>query len=219
MTNKEQHQTIPYQKQLDRILEALPQTKDPGKKPHLLLHVCCAPCSSYVLEYLHAWFRITIFYYNPNITPETEYQKRMAELKRFIGEAGYENQVSFVEGTYDPAVFFSMARGMEELPERSARCYLCYEMRMREAAKEAARLKADYFTTTLSVSPHKDAGWINNIGKRLEEEYGVTHLPSDFKKKSGYLRSITLSKQYHLYRQNYCGCIYSKRAAEKKSEP
>ena len=204
-----------YQKELDRILSGL--EKQSGEKPHLFLHACCAPCSSYVLEYLTRYFRITLFYYNPNITPETEYAKRIRELKRFIREAGYEKDVTFLEGEYQPERFFETVKGMEELPERSIRCYHCYYLRMEEAAKEAAKLHADYFTTTLSISPHKNADWINEIGQELAEKYHVPHLPSDFKKKSGYLRSIALSEQYGLYRQNYCGCIFSKEAALKSS--
>ena len=204
-----------YQKELDRILSGL--EKQTGEKPHLFLHACCAPCSSYVLEYLTRYFRITLFYYNPNITPETEYAKRIRELKRFIREAGYEKDVTFWEGEYRPERFFETVKGMEELPERSIRCYHCYYLRMEEAAKEAAKLHADYFTTTLSISPHKNADWINEIGQELAEKYHVPHLPSDFKKKSGYLRSIALSEQYGLYRQNYCGCIFSKEAALKSS--
>lgn len=207
---------INYQKELDKITGQIGENLPEEQKPHLFLHACCAPCSSYVLEYLTRYFHITLFYYNPNITPETEYQKRIHELQRFIREAGYEEkgQVVLMEGDYDPACFFDMAKGMEDLPERGIRCYHCYELRMREAAKKAAELHADYFTTTLSISPHKNAQWINEIGERLSEEYGVRHLPSDFKKKGGYLRSIALSEEYHLYRQDYCGCVFSKKAAE-----
>ena len=199
-----------YQHELDRLIGSL----DPeAARPSLLLHVCCAPCSSYVLEYLAEIFEITVFYYNPNITPETEYQKRILELRRLIKDAGYSGKVHFTEGSYDPDLFFEMARGMEDLPERGMRCYHCYEMRLEEAARAARDMGADYFTTTLSISPHKNAEWINEIGERLGARYGVSHLPSDFKKKSGYLRSIELSKKYGLYRQNYCGCIFSKEAA------
>ncbi len=204
-----------YQKELDRILDRL---KERGDRPRLLLHVCCAPCSSYVLEYLNTYFQISILFYNPNISPESEYIFRLNELKRLIKEAGYEESVDLLEGNYDPASFLEMARGMEDLPERGARCYHCYELRMREAAQAAARLGADYFTTSLSISPHKNADWINEIGTRLGQEYGVRHLPSDFKKRSGYLRSIELSNQYHLYRQNYCGCIFSKKEARQREE-
>ena len=207
---------INYQKELDKITGQIGENLPEEQKPHLFLHACCAPSSSYVLEYLTRYFHITLFFYNPNITPETEYQKRMHELQRFIREAGYEErgQVVLMEGSYDPGCFFEMAKGMEDLPERGERCYHCYELRMREAAKKAAELHTDYFTTTLSISPHKNAQWINEIGERLAEEYGVRHLPSDFKKKGGYLRSIALSEEYHLYRQNYCGCVFSKKAAE-----
>ena len=207
---------INYQKELDKITGQIGENLPEEQKPHLFLHACCAPCSSYVLEYLTRYFHITLFFYNPNITPETEYQKRMHELQRFIREAGYEErgQVVLMEGSYDPRCFFEMAKGMEDLPERGERCYHCYELRMREAAKKAAELHTDYFTTTLSISPHKNAQWINEIGERLAEECGVRHLPSDFKKKGGYLRSIALSEEYHLYRQNYCGCVFSKKAAE-----
>ena len=202
-----------YQKELDKVIGSLDTD---GRKPHLLLHVCCAPCSSYVLEYLSRYFRITILFYNPNITPESEYDYRLGELKRLIREAGYEESVHLVEGHYQPWEFFRMAEGMEDLPERGARCYHCYQLRMREAARQAVRLGADYFTTSLSISPHKNAEWINEIGEKLAEEYGIKHLPSDFKKKSGYLRSIELSTRYNLYRQDYCGCIFSKKEAEKR---
>lgn len=207
---------INYQKKLDKITGQIGGNLPEEQKPHLFLHACCAPCSSYVLEYLTRYFHITLFFYNPNITPETEYEKRIHELQRFIREVGYEErgQVALMEGDYNPDCFFEMAKGMEDLPERGKRCYHCYELRMRESARKAARLHADYFTTTLSISPHKNAQWINKIGERLAEEYGVRHLPSDFKKKGGYLRSIALSEKYHLYRQNYCGCVFSKRAAE-----
>ncbi len=201
---------INYQRKLDEIIR---KNNEAGRKPSLLLHVCCAPCSSYVLEYLVPFFSITVYYYNPNITPESEYQKRISELSRLIREAGHEDSISFLEGPYEPSVFFDMARGMEDLPEGGQRCYHCYELRMRKAAQAALDIRADYFTTTLSISPHKNAGWINEIGERLADEYGLAHLPSDFKKRNGYLRSIELSRQYDLYRQNYCGCIFSKNQA------
>ena len=208
-------QKVNYQKILDKITDKIEKECAEGEnRPALFLHACCAPCSSYVLEYLTKYFKITIFYYNPNITPETEYTKRVKELQRFIHEAGYEEDVTFVEGDYDPQVFFDMARGMEDLPERGLRCYHCYALRMEEAAKKAAEMGADYFSTTLSISPHKNAQWINEIGEKLADKYGVKHLPSDFKKKGGYLRSIALSEEYHLYRQDYCGCVFSKRDSE-----
>ena len=201
-----------YLKELDDIIKCQEKPKT------LFLHSCCAPCSSYVLEYLSKYFEITVFYYNPNISPESEYRNRVREIQRLIreNEKNYENKVSFIEGSYDPEVFYEMARGMEDLPERGKRCYHCYELRMRESAKMAAEMGADYYTTTLSISPYKNAVWINEIGERLAEEYGIAHLPSDFKKRNGYKRSIDLSEQFGLYRQDYCGCIYSKLEREKQ---
>ena len=209
-------QKINYQKLLDKITDRIGmECAEGNNRPSLFLHACCAPCSSYVLEYLVKYFKITIFYYNPNITPETEYIKRVKELKRFIREVGYENDVTFVEGTYDPQVFFDMAKGMEDLPERGLRCYHCYALRMEEAAKKAAETGADYFTTTLSISPLKNAAKLNEIGLKLEEEYDVHYLLSDFKKKNGYQRSVELSHEYGMYRQDYCGCVFSMRERER----
>lgn len=195
---------INYQKQLDQLLENLEET------PSLLLHSCCAPCSSYVLEYLSNYFKITVFYYNPNITDIKEYEKRVTELKRLLKELKVKNKIHFIEGTYEPNRFFEMAKGLEEEKEGGPRCIKCYYMRLEEAAKEAKKRNFDYFTTTLSVSPYKKAEKLNEIGKMLSDQYKVNYLYSDFKKKNGYKRSIELSKEYHLYRQDYCGCIYSK---------
>ncbi len=202
---------LTYQQQLDQTLTAL-QAR--GEVPSLLLHVCCAPCSSYTLEYLNRYFDITVFFYNPNISPEEEYQKRIREEQRFLREYPFTRPVRFVEGCYDPARFKEMAKGLEALPEGSKRCYGCYELRLCESAAYAAVNGFDYFTTTLSISPHKNAHWLNEIGIRLGDKYKVPYLVSDFKKKNGYRRSIELSEAYHLYRQNFCGCVYSRHARE-----
>ena len=202
-----------YQKELEKLIE---KQQREGEKPSLLLHSCCAPCSSYVLEYLAPYFRICDFYYNPNISPKKEYEDRKEELVRLIDEMGLSTQVTCLEGTYRPEDFFAMAKGMEDLPEGGERCFKCYEMRLRESAKIAKEQGAEYFATTLTISPLKNAQKLNEIGERLAEEYGVKYLPSDFKKKNGYKRSVELSAQYELYRQNYCGCVFSKMQAEKE---
>lgn len=199
-----------YQKELERLIAGIPQ----GQAPTLLLHSCCAPCSSYVLEYLAQFFRITVFYYNPNISPQQEYEKRVLEQKRLIGEMPLKYPVRFCEGAYRPEEFFRAVKGLEQIPEGGARCFACYELRMRQAARRAAGLGFDYFATTLSISPLKNAEKINEIGRKLEQEYGVKHLPSDFKKKNGYKRSVELSAQYGLYRQDYCGCVFSRKERE-----
>ena len=202
-----------YQKELDRLIG---QIQKENKVPSLFLHSCCAPCSSYVLEYLSKYFDITVFYYNPNIYPEEEYRKRVQEITRLVNSMEFEHPVKLIEGRYDPQKFFRMAKGLEDIPEGGERCFRCYRQRMEEAAKLAKEGGYDYFTTTLSISPLKNAARINEIGEELAEIYHVTHLPSDFKKKNGYKRSIELSHEYDLYRQNYCGCIYSKREASNK---
>lgn len=199
---------INYQKELERELE---QTKADGRVPKLLLHSCCAPCSSYVLEYLSEHFEITVLYYNPNIYPESEYRKRVIEQQEFIGDLESRHPISFIEGEYDTGRFYAMAKGMEELREGGERCFRCYELRLRRTAELAARKGFDYFTTTLSISPLKNAQKLNEIGARLAKEYGVHYLFSDFKKKNGYKRSIELSGEYGLYRQDYCGCVFSMR--------
>lgn len=206
-----------YQKELDKIIEGLGSAGESA--PTLFLHSCCAPCSSYVLEYLRRYFRITVFYYNPNITEEEEYRKRAAEQKRLIAAYNAElpegkrpgHPIQVVEGDYEPECFFQIAKGLEQCPEGGERCFACYELRLRETAKRAKAGGCDYFTTTLSISPLKNAAKLNEIGERLAEEYGVAWLPSDFKKKDGYKRSIELSREYGLYRQDYCGCVYSRR--------
>ncbi len=200
-----------YQKELDKIIAKLESEK---KTATLLLHSCCAPCSSYVLEYLSQYFKITDFFYNPNIDPESEYTKRIVELQRLIDAMPMKHPVSFLAGPYDRDKFYAMAKGLEKVKEGGERCFRCYELRLREAARLAAEGGYDYFTTTLSISPHKNAAKLNEIGNRLGEEYGVAYLPSDFKKKNGFKRSIELSAKYNLYRQNYCGCIFSKMEAK-----
>ncbi len=204
-----------FQKELEDVLKKIETDKKTDEKigekpPRLLLHACCAPCSSYVLEYLSNYFEITVFFYNPNITDEVEYKKRVEEAKRLIREMNLPNKVDLLEGKYEPEQFFLMAKGLENEKEGGSRCYECYKMRLKEAACIAAKYEYPYFTTTLSISPHKNAMWINELGKEMEKEYGGFFLPSDFKKKNGFKRSIELSEQYHLYRQNFCGCIYSR---------
>ncbi len=223
-----------YQRELDRIIE-----ERGADAPTLLLHSCCAPCSSYVMEYLRGYFRLTVFYYNPNISPDEEYRKRVAEEKRLIaaynaqavsedgvsrqtaedgapegGTVGYP--IEIIEGEYEPEHFAEIARGREDCPEGGERCFACYELRLRETAARAAEGGFDYFATTLTVSPLKNAAKLNEIGERLAAEYGTAWLPSDFKKKGGYKRSVELSGEYGLYRQDYCGCAYSKAERERR---
>ena len=197
---------INYQLKTDEIIKSLD-----GKTPKLLLHACCAPCSSAVLERLSNFFEITIFYYNPNITEEKEYLKRIEELKKYISLVKYKYPISLIPGNYEPQKFFEMAKGLEDEPERGKRCYKCYAMRLEESARIADELGFDYFCTTLTLSPHKNSNWINEIGEDLNNRYNSIYLYSDFKKRNGYKRSIELSREYDLYRQDYCGCVYSLR--------
>lgn len=200
------------------ILEnTLKEIKNAQKKPKLMLHACCAPCSSYVLSYLNTFFDITVFYYNPNISPKEEFEFRFSEEKRLIKEMGLFENVRVIRGEYEPERFFEFAKGLENMPEDSERCYRCYRLRLSETAKIAKEYGCDYFCTTLSISPHKNAQKLNEIGKEIADEYGVAYLYSDFKKKNGYKISCELSKTYNLYRQNYCGCVYSKNNALPKS--
>lgn len=199
-----------YQKELDDLIE---RNRESGEKPSLLLHVCCAVCASYVLEYLYEHFDITIAYYNPNITEESEYRHRYSELMRYVAERNM-NGIRFAEVAYEPEEFFALARGHEADREGGARCSLCFSQRLGYTAKLAKAGGFRYFATTLTISPLKNAEVINAIGTRIGEAEGVEYLPSDFKKKNGYKRSIELSKEYHLYRQNYCGCIFSQKESE-----
>lgn len=211
--------TVNYQKVLDTLLgEIEEENRRSGKPATLFLHSCCAPCSSYVLEYLSEYFEITDFFYNPNIEPEAEYRHREAELERLIGEMHPKYPIHFQAGRYDPSEYYEAVRGLEHIREGGERCFACYRLRMEEAAKHASEGGYDYFTTTLSISPLKNAAKINEIGRELESVWGVKHLPSDFKKKGGYQRSIELSKEHSLYRQNFCGCVFSKRAREEEEK-
>lgn len=202
---------INYQKELEKTIDR--HTRE-NTIPDLLIHSCCAPCSSYVLEYLSRYFSITVLYYNPNIFPESEYIYRIEEQERLINTMPFVHPVKFIRTEYTPADFYSVAKGLEAVKEGGERCFRCYRLRLEYAAKKAKELGFDYFTTTLSISPLKNAEKLNEIGLELEKEYQVSYLVSDFKKKNGYQRSVELSAEYGLYRQNYCGCIYSKNEAE-----
>lgn len=197
---------VNYQKELDKIIETIQKEK---QTPKLLLHSCCAPCSSYCLEYLSEYFAITVFYYNPNIYPEEEYRKRVIEQQQFIRRFPARNPIHFLEGEYDTKLFYETVKGLEKCPEGAERCFSCYRMRLKEAATIGKQENCDYFTTTLSISPHKNAAKLNEIGQQIAGEQGILYLPSDFKKKNGYQRSVKLSEEYGMYRQNYCGCIFS----------
>ena len=202
-----------YSKELERLIQ---QFQREERVPRLLLHVCCAPCSSAVLEYLSQYFAITLLYYNPNISPREEYDKREAELKRLVSEMELVHPVHLLPCDYDGQAFVEAARGLEGEPEGGARCEACFRLRLEYAAQEAARLHFDYYTTTLTISPMKNAPLLNQLGEEMGEKYGVAHLPSDFKKKNGYKRSVELSKEYGLYRQDYCGCAFSKAQRERE---
>ncbi len=204
-----------YQKELEKLIADIQKE---GKVPKLLLHSCCAPCSSYVLEYLTDYFDITVFYYNPNIFPENEYTKRILEQQMLIQEMKVKHSVSFLAGSYEKERFYEIAKGLEHLKEGGERCFKCYELRLLEAARIAKEGGFDYFTTTLSISPMKNAEKLNEIGKVAGQRYGVSYLQSDFKKRNGYKRSIELSKEYGLYRQDYCGCEFSFRDRQKEKK-
>lgn len=194
------------------------QNAEKGIVPSLLLHSCCAPCSSFVIECLSRHFRITVFYYNPNLYPDEEYKKREAEQIRFLTEFPAEYPVDFLRGAFEKDRFLEAAAGLEGEPEGGMRCMRCYRLRLAETAKAAKQMQADYFTTTLSVSPHKNAEKLNEIGEALAAEYGISYLVSDFKKKNGCRRSVELSGEYGLYRQDYCGCIFSMHKRQKEKE-
>ena len=199
-----------YQKEADEIIKGLECV------PTLFLHVCCAPCSSYVLEYLSEYFEITVFFYNPNIEPEAEYDLRLSELKRFISEKPFPHPVHLVEGTYDPSSYREAIRGLESEKEGGKRCEACFRLRLFETARLASEGEFDYFTTTLSISPLKNAALLNSIGEEAGAQFDVSYFPSDFKKRDGYKRSVELSAEYGLYRQDYCGCVFSNAEAEER---
>ncbi len=204
-----------YQKEMEGLMEGF---KREGKRPSLLLHSCCAPCSSYVLEYLSQYFDITVYYYNPNIAPAGEYEARVREQERLIGEMKVPGPVRFMAGEYVPEDFYAAVKGYEKVPEGGERCVKCFELRLEHAARMAKEGGYDYFTTTLSISPMKNAARLNEIGQRMAAAYGVPYLVSDFKKKNGYKRSVELSGEYGLYRQDYCGCVYSQAEARARRE-
>ena len=202
-----------YQKMLEAVIEENQREK---RVPSLLLHSCCAPCSSYCLEYLSNYFKITVFYYNPNIYPEEEYRKRVKEQEHFIENFPARYPISFREGDYETGRFYETVKGLEHVKEGGERCFLCYELRLRETAELAKQMGMDYFTTTLSISPLKNAEKLNEIGEMLTREYHIRYLTSDFKKKNGYKRSVELSEQYGMYRQYYCGCVFSKEQRDRE---
>ena len=194
-----------YQLELEKILK-----EEEGNTPKLLLHACCGPCSSYVIEYLNKYFDITILYYNPNISPQEEFTKRLKEIERLVNEIPHKNKLELIEGRYDYNEFINISKGLEDCPEGGERCFKCYRLRLEESARYAKDNNYDYFGTTLSISPYKNSKKLNEIGEDLSKKYGIKYLYSDFKKKNGYRRSIELSNEYNLYRQDYCGCVYSK---------
>lgn len=206
-----------YNKELLKLMEEIRKSKS---KKSLLLHSCCAPCSSYTLEFLSECFDITVLYYNPNIYPPEEYYKRVKEQEKFINEALFTKSVKFIASEYNPEEFYAAVKGFENIREGGERCFRCYRLRLEEAAKAASKRNIEYFTTTLSISPYKNAEKINEIGEELALKYKVKHLPSDFKKGNGFKRSTELSKEYNMYRQDYCGCVFSKKEREelKKAE-
>lgn len=206
---------INYSKETERIIES---NKREHILPSLLLHACCAPCSSACLEELNKYFKITIYYYNPNISPKTEFEKRLNEEIRLVNEMPFENKVSVIEGNYDYNEFLEIAKGLENAREGGERCFKCYRLRLEKTAALAKENGFDYFCTTLSISPLKNSQKINEIGFEVEKQFGVKWLPSDFKKKEGYKRSIQLSNKYNLYRQNFCGCVFSKPKPEREEE-
>lgn len=209
-----------YQRELDLIIKNITENK---ARPRLLLHACCAPCSSYCLEYLSEYFDITVLFYNPNLYPETEYSKRAKEEERLIETmnskaADESKKIKLKVIDFDSAEFYDKVKGLENCKEGGDRCRECFTLRLEKSARYAAENGFDFFTTTLTISPLKNAKLLNEIGERAGEKFGVKHLPSDFKKKGGYQRSIVLSREYELYRQNYCGCVFSQRDRQNENK-
>ena len=203
----------------DNLMETIiMENREKNVVPTLLLHTCCAPCSSAVIERLSRDFKITVFYYNPNIEPVEEYIKRKNEEIRFIKEYPSTNKLDIINCDYDNDKFLAIAKGLEDEPERGKRCLKCYDLRMEYTARKARKLGYDYFATTLTLSPLKDSQVLNRIGYAINKKVGISYLPSDFKKQNGYKKSIELSKEYNLYRQNFCGCKYSKKAMEDRQK-
>lgn len=210
---------MPQKRDFQREQDALVHTlRAEGRRPRLLIQTCCAPCGSYCLSALCTDFDVTAYFYNPNISPETEYRFRLAELRRLLEEMPLPAPVALFEGPYDPERFLAAARGLEAEPERGRRCYACYRLRLWQTAQAAKEGGYDYFCTTLSISPHKNAVWLNELGEEAAQKVGVAWLPSDFKKNEGYKKSIEYSKKYNLYRQNYCGCVFSRQEAQRRAE-
>lgn len=202
---------INYQKELDKIIE---ENQRNGKVPTLFLHACCAPCSSYCLEYLSKYFSITVYFYNPNLYPGEEYTKRAKELEKLVSQMETPNPIKVLIADFDDKEFYEKIKGYEKCKEGGDRCKLCFELRLQKTAREGKMRGFDFFTTTLTISPLKNAQLLNEIGESVGESYGIAHLPSDFKKKGGYKRSVELSKEFDIYRQNYCGCVFSKNERE-----
>ena len=209
------NQKINYQKLCE---EEISKASAGERVPSVLLHSCCAPCSSYCIEYLSQYFRVTVFYYNPNIYPDSEYYHRVKEQQEFINRFPAKYPVGFIEGDFDTQEFYKAAKGLENEPERGARCTECFKLRLGRTAEMASEKRFDYFTSTLTISPMKDAALLNQIGSEMGEVHGVKWLPSDFKKKNGYLRSCELSREYGIYRQDYCGCVFSYNERQKEKE-
>ena len=209
------NQKINYQKLCE---EEISKASAGERVPSVLLHSCCAPCSSYCIEYLSQYFHVTVFYYNPNIYPDSEYYHRVKEQQEFINRFPAKYPVGFIEGDFDTQEFYKAAKGLEQEPERGARCTECFRLRLGRTAEVAVEKGFDYFTSTLTISPMKDAALLNRIGSEMGEAHGVKWLPSDFKKKNGYLRSCQLSREYGIYRQDYCGCVFSYKERQKEKE-